>query len=765
MSDEKKSVDSQWSLSPDNNKPKESTTSSNSGKEPPKEKPKDKDRETEKEEEKKNQESNKHSEEAAEEKSIPDTMKRRGFFEAIKSTECPQKQLTLLLKEHEEQAKEKIQTIEALAEKRIEHLQQRITLCEERITELREKLSAAEQYRETTDEELQSFIKDKEAEEQLLLTIQQRLTDVRVELGKAKSGIIDKSLEEAEKQVTTALNIQKTIYDETRLLNRKKFEDEKDQLALLSKCYKELYDYYEVRYKKVNKHLAVLDVDGISPVTTQVLVTIGSISFGAAGFFFSTFAGRAGFGNEDMLFFVLGGIINTAQQPGHGLLKILILIGLIALVTGISLICNYLINRLKKKSEEEIRSEVMMGMATAKKLEQFQYQASVKSNNWYAFWLQLIPGIFIAGLIILGISKSDTNQKISSINASSEGLIIGTCIAMSLAGLIYFYIIKIVEPRLVKQYDSEPDTKVNWIRSNWELVAIIIAFIIFSVCIIAIPYTNIDTGHNIIPFDQQTRYAILLFITICFVGGVSFAYSIRSRGLIETNDYLERVMQGLNSAIGYCSSAEAPELHNRVAEEHSNITQHVLRQLTFKATIIGTDIVEQKKQDKEKGFWEGLMEMVKGSKNEEKPAPPNPIHSITFMEPWEERYFPHILDELKAIEFEYMEQKSKTRKAEDRVNDYKENKVTEKRIYEKEIEQSKKNRQEYEEQIENTIKEKNEKCLKIKNAYNKTTVDLLDGFHLGLWYRENGIGPKPDFFDTCTTGPVPSSPINIISAQ
>jgi hypothetical protein len=60
---------------------------------------------------------------------------------------------------------------------------------------------------------------------------------------------------------------------------------------------------------------------------------------------------------------------------------------------------------------------------------------------------------------------------------------------------------------------------------------------------------------------------------------------------------------------------------------------------------------------------------------------------------------------------------------------------------------------------------KTEKCLKIKNAYNKTTVDLLDGFHLGLWYRENGIGPKPDFFDTCTTGPVPSSPINIISAQ
>ena len=245
----------------------------------------------------------------------------------------------------------------------------RISLCEKRIEECNEKLNALAQYREADDQYVQQLITEKQQQEQELLNLQEKLTDARIRLGKAKSGIVSQSLEEAEAQIRSALNIQQVIYDESRVLNEKKYRDEKQHLEHLSKCYQDLYDHYEKRYQKVNRHLSVLDVDGISPITSKLLINIGTVSFGAAGFFFSTFAGYAGFGNQDMLYFILGGLIETAGSPMNWLVKIAVLLGLIGLVTIVSFLCNFLLNWLKKSSEEEILSEVALSAQVSKKIQ------------------------------------------------------------------------------------------------------------------------------------------------------------------------------------------------------------------------------------------------------------------------------------------------------------------------------------------------------------------------------------------------------------
>ncbi len=692
-------------------------------------------------------------------KPTPDTMKRRGFFEAIKHRDSPMTHLTALLQEYEQQARQQIEAADQLAEKKTAHLCQRIAQKQDRILELKQKIHEAELYNEADDLVLQTLIQEWTNEEEALLAAQHRLTTVRIKLGEAKAGIVHKSLEEAETQVKSALNIQRVIYDETRALNQKKFADEKDHLAHLADCYKDLYHSYEKRYKKTEQYLTVLDVDGISPVTTQILTTIGTVSFGVAGFFFSTFAGNAGFGNRDMLYFVLGGIIDTAKTPTYAWLKILILVGLIALVTLVSMGCNYLIQRLKRNNAEDVQSEMSIGAMLTKKMQELEYSGRVSSNNWYGFWLQLIPGLLITGLIVLGVARKSDDSSINAINASSEGLIVGSGIAIAFAGLIYLYIIKVVEPRLVKRYAADTNARINWIRGNWELVMIAIVFLLFVLGITVIPYQQTRNGLDIIPVDQQTRFAILIFVAICLVGSTSFAYSVRSRGLIETGHYMERILQQIKHAIAYCSSAEAPDLNNKVAEEHGNIIQHVLRQLSFKATIDkeGVYRAQRFKKESELGFWEKLF----GKK--EDPIIEEPDRMITITAPWEGEYFPHLVDELKAIDFEYINQKKKTDKAFDAVQQYRTTRQTNLKLHDNEIKECQLTIAALEEKIEMVFKQNTFRQQQITNTCNVVIVDILDGFHLGIWYRENGMGPGSAFFDPVL--PSVPVPVNLVSVQ
>jgi hypothetical protein len=741
MSDQQQSATNQWNLAPDESS--QTTTPGSSDSSPAEVMEDDKEADCPKNDF----------------KLPPDTMKRRGFFEAIKHRDSPMQHLAALLQEYEQQARQQMEAASQLAEKKTQHLQQRVAQQQERIEELKLKLGEAAQYKEADDPVFQGLLQELTNEEAKLLAAQQRLTEVRIKLGEAKAGIIHKSLEEAETQVKSALHIQTLIYDETRQLNQKKFADEKDHLTHLADGYRDLYQSYEKRYKKTEQYLMVLDVDGISPITTQILTTVGTVSFGVAGFFFSTFAGNAGFGNQDMLYFVFRGILDTAKTPTPAWLKILILMGLIALVTLVSMGCHYLIQRLKRNSGEDVLSEMNIAAALTKKMRDIEYEGRVSSNNWYGFWLQLIPGLLIAGLLILGIARKSDDQNVNAINASSEGLIVGSGIAIAFAGLIYLYIIKIVEPRLVKRYTADPNTQVNWIRSNWELVAIATVFLCFLLGITVIPYEPSSTGVNIIPLDKQTRFAILLFVAICLTGSTSFAYSVRSRGLIETGRYMERVLRRIKQAIAYCSSAEAPELNNKVAEEHGNIIQHVLRQLSFKATIDKEGVYREQriKKESELGFWEKLF------RKKEAPVLEEPDRVITITAPWEEQYFPHLVDELKAVDFEYISQKKRTDKAADALQQYRTTRQTHQQLYAQEISACQDRIAALEEKIETAYRQNVHRRQQITNTANVIIVDILDGFHLGLWYRENGMGPGSSFFDPVL--PTAPTPLNLFSAQ
>lgn len=677
------------------------------------------------------------------------TFRQRGFFEAISCNGSYQQKLENLLHSYEAQARNKIEQLQEYFDEKIKNLKNRKSLAQANIEELKLKIAAAEKYNEKEDPQLQQLLDEKVKQEEELAQIRKQISDLRVRLGEAKAGIINKSLDEAEIQVRKALGIQNLVYEQTRSANRNKYEDEKDYLQRLSKSYQELLVYYTERYQRVNRYLKILDVDGISPVTATTLTTIGTISFGAAGFFFSTFAGNAGFGNQDMLYYILDGLIRTARQPFSGTAKLLMLFSVVAAITLISWLCDFLIRRLNRKHDDEILSKLSLGTRASNKIDLLEYQLSLKSNNWYAFWLQIIPGLFIAGMIILSLSLNYKSSELNKINASSEGLIIGTSIAISLAGLIYLYITKIVEPRLLKRYDAHPGERINWIKANSELVAVLVIFVMFSICVIMIPLgTKMST-------DYQVRYALLLFIAICLVGSMSFAYGIRNKGLLQTSRYLERVIKWLNRVISYCSSPEAPEINYKLAPEHSNILEHVLKQLSWKAAVNTGDGRVQRKP-KAAGFFGPLMDALKRSKKEEERTAPE--NSTAIIEPWEARYFPHIVEELKAKEFECRVRLTSVQYAQDNITAYKSQRTNLVHMQVNEIDSSRNTIKQYETEIETLLETRIEQIQKANHEKDSMIADLQDGFYLGMLYKENGVAPKIDMA-------IYQTPVGLISSQ
>jgi predicted nucleic acid-binding Zn-ribbon protein len=687
-----------------------------------------------------------------------DAMRRRGFFEAISTVGDPMDKLKQLLDEYRREAERQMMDADAQAAVHIDHLKENIVLSREKIDKLREQLKVIADYREKDDDELQALILEMKAEEEKLQELQDKLTAVRVKLGEAKSQIIDVSLDKAERQVKKALDLEKTMYNDAYEINKRKYHDEKDYLIQLAKCYQNLYDHYEKRHHEIKKHLNVLDVDGISPVTSQVLTTAGSLSFAAAGFFFSVFTGTVTFGSNDIFNSLLKGLTITISTPIQLWAKVGILLGLILLITVVSFACNKLIDKTRKEhldKDEKLLNDLKLAVATAQKNDDFEYKASLRSNNWYVFWLQIIPIVLMTGLFLIAAALQLWSD-LDSISSGAEGVIFGSFIAMSLAGIIYLYIIKIVEPRLLKIQSDNTKGAVNWVKANRELCLVLASFLLCVLCVIVVP---IITSQNIIflPLGHKASYAILLFTGISLVGGISFAYGIRSRGLIETANYLENIQLLLTHRISMCSAPQTPDVYTEVSPGQGSLVQNVLSHFSFSATINNraTTIQKPKKDNEQNSFQRFIDYLIGNSKKEEDARENSPVQAVTMMEPWEEKYFPHIVDELKAVEFEYRERKTKVQKATDAVSDYRTAKATEKNQRESELNRLEKSIEDDKKEVENAVKNSAAMHTEAALKYAITENNIRDGFHLGIWYRENDIGPCEGYYANPPHAPHP----------
>ncbi|WP_315823897.1 hypothetical protein [Paraflavitalea speifideaquila] len=109
--------------------------------------------------------------------------------------------MTALLEEFKQEAIVRIKEVTDASDAHINYLNEQIGIGKSRIDELKEKLKLADLYKEEEDEVLKKLIAEKDSQEKELSALRDRLTDVRIKLGEAKAGIIDRSLADAEAQV------------------------------------------------------------------------------------------------------------------------------------------------------------------------------------------------------------------------------------------------------------------------------------------------------------------------------------------------------------------------------------------------------------------------------------------------------------------------------------------------------------------------------------------------------------------------------------
>lgn len=693
---------------------------------------------------------------------VVDTARRRGFFEAIRNGHSPAQRIQELLAEYEQLAKEKLVAAEKTFAKRQEHLNIRISLGRQRLYEISAKLGEAENYNEWDDQTLKMLKTEQEIEEVRLIACRNEILALRKNLSAEKKNIISTSLKDAETQLNAALSIQETFYNRNKELNKVHFEDEKAYLDLLKAQYQELFDHYKERYDRVQKHIIVLDVDGLSPVTSRSLVAIGSVAFGAAGFFFSTFAGNAGFSNKGIISFIIQGIMNMVGDKNTGnLMKVLILLGLILLVSAVAAVCQYLAGFLKNSPDDDIVSTIRYRIRSMGNRWGVNYKVKAEGNNLLAFWLQLTPVVLVVGLLIIAVAKIADANNINALNASSEGLVIGSSLAVAFSGLIYLYVIKIVEPRLVKFYNEDLSAKVNWLRCNWELVTIILVFLLFSIVVAALPYTP-GTGDkgNLLSAAYSTRYAILLFIAICLVGGISFAYGIRGRSLALTSRFLERTLIKLGKIVAECSSAEVPQVNNYVSEEHGNMFRNILAQFNFKTSLASEQDKAVKKEDDQGKSKKITWPKFSFMRLAQPALVPEPYQVLVELTPWEKGRYPQFEDELKVLGYSYHLQYQKVQAAAGRVEQHRSDKQNARQEYKDQLDRQQQHLRALETAIEDCLKQQAEKMNRIRNTHNKIIIDLLDGFHLGIWYRENEIGPVNGYF--ISERPPAQAPVAII---
>lgn len=697
---------------------------------------------------------------------IEDTFKRKGFFEAISTRECPTDRLWQIIGEIRQEAIQRLQELDAQTELRIVHLNLDIERRTRRIEEWKTQLEQLIGYSEKNDEELQQMMSEKVQEEKELKDLQEKLTAVRIKLGEAKSGIIDSSLEEAENQVRKALGIQKMIFDETYEMNKRQHHQQTDAFKKLDALLHELYGHYKERHEKIKKQLSALDMDGISSVTSQILVTIGYLSFTASGLFFSIFAGVSLFGKKNPLSHLLDGLVDTISGEASLWIKLGVFLGLMALVTLVSFLTDFLIRKIeldrRNQEAKKLVNEISLQSGSSGKTENSEYQAELRTNNWFVFWLQIIPFVLLAGLVMLG-TATKLKGILDDLSAGPEGVVVGTFIAMSLAGLIYLYLIKIVEPRMLKKLEADSGGRINWVRANLELCVVFGLFAIACIYIIAFPYIG-GNGRSTMPEGQQTQYAIALFMGVSLVGGICFAYGTRSRGLIEAQQYLEWQLKILTQQMAYYSVPSSPDIHATVHPEHGNLLQQVLRRLSFNATVDKKQVVSENEfrrflanvRSAVRNYWSSLPFIDNNNAKHEKT---DPVKDLVRLESWEEKYFPHIVDELKAVEFKYREKKDRLQKKEEAIDGYRSSKKSEKSQKETEIGKLHQEVQSSRKQIENVHQEKDSRRLEIRTQYMKMENDLHDGFQLGIWYRENHIGPRDGHYESCG----PSQPLLFIN--
>lgn len=575
-----------------------------------------------------------------------------------------------------------------------------------------------------------------------------QLTEVRQKFSLEKKGIGDRLIIEAELELKKLTELQERVYNSTKTINEDRFRVLEDTLRVIISKYETLRESYIQRFEGLQEKVKALGGDGINMGTAYTLLSIGSATAGVAGYFFSIFSSYANYSGSDVFYYLLRGVVEAIAISGPVAEKIYYFLGTLAVITLVGWGTDVLVKRMSfyRKNEDDVGGHFF---ATEFKSEGLSYRFSTREKTWFILWLKILPLILVVGSLLMLISLKDINSvgsdtnsdKINALSASTEGLLIGTAIAMAMGGLYYLYLVKVAERR---QERKEPGS----IKHSWEL-AVAILILLLSLSLFAFFPSNVkDPFENIVQktLDVQDQLvnarSLILKLSIAgFIGttiatGVVFSYGLRFFGLLSSQKEVQEIIMAIDDDIAVRSVPRQQFIDAHVEEYFDKLSEGLLLQLEKKnEAILDPEkqetirmVPEQTGKKKKIGAW-------RITKNKNKVKSMNIYGQFDMLE-WEITYFPEYAESIKLLAAMHEEKQRELVVLDEKIKQCQTDKaklIEELSVKKKELQQKS------DELSQLYIKAKGLRIIKdkeLRRELKNDIVHVLDGYDLGLWYQD-----------------------------
>lgn len=596
-----------------------------------------------------------------------------------------------------------------------------ITKLEENIIVIKDKLSLLK----IKEDEQEDKIKRSELKLSALMDeidqIKKKLLEVRESFSISKQGLGQKMIADVEVELTNVFSLQKSIHRECQTLNEERYNVIKDSSRIIIEKLNATRAAYYERLKKIQEKIINLSENGITSRIAYILVWLGTVSAGVAGYFFAIFSQQANYSSQDALYFLLKNTLQTVYNINAPLyLKILYLILIIVVITAFSWLVDWLIK--KKTYYSEKKGIDNHKFAYDLNISNMSYTVKVQNKTWVLLWLKIAPLALIVGIALIFLSQQDPAiTNIDALSASTEGLLIGTAFAMGLASVIYLYVEKTIETR---------QQKFRSFGKNWEIG---IAICLFIVIIFAFSFYRSPENFN----GQFPKgiFSMIGFLSASFLTAFSFAYGMRYFGLLEAASSTEDRINQLDADIWRLSFPAQLQFDvNSYFENLSQLQRALLNNLLKKGQALGAvsknaqiepvdSLNSYPRQIKFPLVWKlGKKKLV------------NDESGLFELSEWEIEFFPEFSEKLKVIANFYNDKKLQL----DQIkNELKQQKSDKEKIVQDNNNQSLELRKENERltalQIKIKMKMMDAKT-NLMREFEKEKIFLQDGFALGIMY-------------------------------
>lgn len=486
-----------------------------------------------------------------------------------------------------------------------------------------------------------------------------KISNIAQEIAIEKKDILGKWILEARQKLEEVFTISKQITAEKQEVFDRFFSEGKDQHLDLEKQFISLREASLSQLEQVNDRLKQSAPEGITLLSAKRLYRLGLVAAVAAGWLFSVYVFNIQLRNSDIVSYLFTGLGKMAHKmPGNGYERIWQLAGALGIITLLSLLFRSLLVHTQRKTKESRNDTDVNDLFIRISTEGIRYTSQTRARGWSLFWLRLGPKLFAIGVLIIFLSFYEGYDKsYDDLNVSLFGLLIGTAFATGIGGLVYLYLIKIIEPR-------NSSGKKYWFSGHIELL---LAFVVLLVSLCALFFLRSGLEAN----SFYTFISIALFISGALIAGFLMGFGLLYESLFKRREELEDEIYEYN---GYIFRYGGPQKAYLPKEFHtgvSKIVQELLQKIEQRGNTLfrrrfffrrakKNNIDDEIKEPKKNAFlewvdrnWEKVLRFFEWliMPAEHKPTDRSEQGFKDWSpEEWDADYFPDLSSSMKAYE-------------------------------------------------------------------------------------------------------------------